>query len=115
MPQIRRRVSVAANSTINNALAGESLEFVQRPSILTLAATAAATNAITATLRATDDVLMDRALLPVEGLAGQGPILPDNVLLSRQPVAPQDHLLLALTNSTAGAVVAEFILDVQPV
>lgn len=115
--QIRRAVTVPISSTIANVLAGESIEFAAEDSILTLAATvpAAAAGDASLTLRLTDEVVMDRALVPVENLAGAGPQLPYNVLKARQPVGRGDHLILSATNTDgAAAAVVTYIIELDP-
>jgi len=86
--QIRRTVSVPASTTIQNVLAGESIEFAAEDSMLTLAASVPAAGAGDAamSLRLTDEIVMDRSIVGVENLAGAGPQLPYNLLKSRQPV-----------------------------
>jgi hypothetical protein len=116
--QIRRTVTVAAATTTQNALQGESIEFAAEDSLLTLAATvpAAQVGDVSYTLRLTDEVVMDRALIPVENLAGAGPQLPYNVLKSRQPVGRGDHLILSITNTDAAvAAPTTFIIELEPI
>jgi len=115
--QIRRSVSVPAASTVQNVLAGESIEFAAEDSLLTLAASvlAVAIGDMSLSLRLTDEVVMDRSLVGVENLAGAGPQLPYNVLKARQPVGRGDHLILSATNTDpALAVVVTFILELEP-
>jgi hypothetical protein len=115
--QIRRTISIPATSTVANVLTGLSPEFAAEDSILTLAATvpAAAAGVMRSSLRLTDEVVMDDAVIGVEAAAGRGPLLPDDVLLGRQPVARGDHLILSATNTSAGAVVLTYILSLDPV
>lgn len=115
--QIRRTVSIAAATTIQNVLAGESVEFAAEDSMLTLAASVPAASAGDATLslRLTDEIVMDRAVVPVENLAGAGPQLPYQLLKARQPVGRGDHLILQASNSDgAAAAVVTFILELEP-
>jgi hypothetical protein len=114
--QIRRAVSVPAASTVQNIIQGESLEFAAEDSMLTLAASCitAANGLLSLSLRLTDEVVMDRALVPVENVTGSGPQLPYNVLKSRQPVGRGDHLILSATNTDAAvARVVTFILELE--
>jgi hypothetical protein len=115
--QIRRSYSIPLSSTIQNVLAGESIEFAAEDSMLTLAATvpAAASGDASLTLRLTDEVVMDRALVGVENLAGAGPQLPYNVLKARQPVGRGDHLILSAINTDAAtAAVVSIIVELEP-
>lgn len=116
--QIRRSVSIAPATTTQNVLQGESIEFAAEDSLLTLAATvpAASVGDASLTLRLTDEVVMDRSLVPVENLAGAGPQLPYNVLKSRQPVGRGDHLILSATNTDAAvAAVVTFIIELEAI
>jgi len=115
--QIRRVISIPAATTLQNVLQGESIEFASEDSLLTLAATclAAAVGDASLTLRLTDEIVMDRALVPVENLPGAGPQLPYNVLKSKQAVGRGDHLILSATNTDgAAAASVTFILELEP-
>lgn len=114
--QIRRAVSIPATSTTQNLLQGESIEFASEDSLLTLAATVPTTFAaqVSLTLRLTDEIVMDRAGVGVENVAGAGPQLPYNVLKSRQPVGRGDHLIMSATNINAAAITVTFILELEP-
>ena len=115
--QIRRTASIPANSTTQNLLQGESIEFASEDSLLTLAATVIGTSAgnIQLTLRLTDEIVMDRAAVGGEGVSGAGPQLPYNVLKSRQPVGRGDHLILSATNITASAIVLTYLIEVEAI
>ena len=116
--QIRRTVSIPISSTTQNVLAGESIEFASEDSLLTLAATVPTGSAGDAslTLRLTDEIVMDRALVPVENGAGFGPQLPYNVLKSRQAVGRGDHLILSATNTDAAVIApVTYILELEPI
>lgn len=117
--QIRRTVSVPIASTTQNVLAGESIEFAAEDCLLTLAATvpSAAAGDASMTLRLTDEIVMDRSIVPVENApAGTGPQLPYNILKSRQPVGRGDHLILSVQNTDAvAAAVVTFIIELDPI
>jgi hypothetical protein len=116
--QIRRQYSIPVSSTTQNLLQGESIEFASEDSMLTLAAAVPSTSAgdVSLSLRLTDEIVMDRALVGQEQSAGAGPQLPYNVLKSRQPVGRGDHLILSATN-TDGAVVGvvQVIIELEPI
>jgi hypothetical protein len=114
--QIRRVTSIPATSTVQNVLQGESIEFASEDSMLTLAATVPTTfgGQVALTLRLTDEIVMDRAAVPVENLAGAGPQLPYNILKSRQPVGRGDHLIMSATNINAAAISVTFIIELEP-
>jgi hypothetical protein len=116
--QIRRSVSVPAATTLQNIIQGESIEFASEDSMLSLAATVptAAAGDASLTLRLTDEIVMDRALVPVENAAGIGPLVPWNLLKARQPVGRGDHLILSAQNTDgAAAAVVTFILELEPI
>jgi hypothetical protein len=98
-------------------LAGESVEFAAEDSLLTLAVTCLAASApdVSVSLRLTDEVVMDRAVVPAEIAANRGPELPENIMLSRQPVGRGDHLILSATNVDAAATgTFTYILELSP-
>lgn len=115
--QIRRNPQIPAASTTQNLLQGESVEFASEDSLLTLAAAVlnAASGFISLTLRLTDEIVMDRALVGVEQTANAGPQLPYNLLKSRQPVGRGDHLILSATNTDVAARNVGFLLELEPI
>lgn len=108
MPAISGSISVAANARSANIFAGESFEFMTRPAVLSLFATGAA-----AGIEA--DVLIGGRSV------AQGAALPDtNRFPLRQEdgvvqfaAIPGDRVFVQLLNTTAGALVTQFLLDIQ--
>jgi hypothetical protein len=108
-------VSVAANATSANVLAGEVIEFPGQPSSVIVAATVL--------LASANNVLMNLQLgsdRPVDGLAvagesgvGRGPIIPDDVMV-KEVAGGADRIALTFTNTTAGAIVVTWYVEVQP-
>jgi len=109
--QRRTDISIAANSTNPNVLQGLSVEYVRDDSTVTLAATGAVAG-LRATLRFSDEVVLDDANLPA---LATGPVLPDHILVGRAFAGRADRLLLSVTNTTAGAIVLTYLIDVNPV
>lgn len=100
----------AGAGSIDNIVAGRSIEFAPEDSLLTLAsATTAATGTIA--VRLTDEVVLDESTLPVA--AAPAPILPDQMLLKQQPMARGDHLIIRVTASAAATITT--LLEVTPI
>jgi len=113
MPTISGDISVAANAVSANVLAGSPFEFAAQPSIVKLAATqaGAAASDITGVFQIGGESLMqggnisDRSAFPsfrddliVEGGAQAG-----------------ERLFLTFANTTAGALVVQFLVDIMPI
>lgn len=103
--------SVAANGTSGNVLAGKVLEITQRPSVVKVFAVAAAASSIKGTFFSGSDIVMEES--DISG-ANRFPISPDD--MTCQDVAgPLDRLNLSFRNTTAGAVVVNWFVDVTPI
>lgn len=96
--------------TVDNQVAGRSIEFAAEDALLTVAAAISASTG-TIAVRLTDEVVLDESSLPVA--AAPAPIIPDHVLLARQPMARGDHLIVRLT--AAGAATVTTLLEVAPI
>lgn len=112
MPLISLSVSVAANSSSGNVLAGSPFEFVAQASIITLALTQAGAAAadITMDFQIGGESLASQANTPFKAAM---PTFQDDLLL-RAGAVPGERLFLNLNNTTVGALVAQLILEVQP-
>ncbi len=114
MPTISGLVSVAANATSANVLAGSPFEFVAQPSLVKLAAIQAGA--------ANDDITSDfqiggESLLQAGNIGRGGNSFPrfnDDVLVEAGAQAGE-RLFLTFSNTTAGALVVDFLLDVMPI
>lgn len=113
MPSRRISTSVGANSTVPNILAGEDIEFPGRPSSVEIAATAAAAG-IEFEVQFGSDLVGQRMVVAVEAVADQGPILPDNIVIS-EVAAGEDRLVLRLINTTVAAIVVVVYIRVEPI
>lgn len=100
----------AAAGTVENIVAGRSIEYAPEDSVMTLAAASTAAGA-TMTVRLTDEVVMDESLLPVA--AAPAPIMPDHVLIARQAVARGDHLIIRVVATAALTVTT--LIEVAPI
>ena len=110
MAVLTDRQSVAANSTVANALSGKTQEFLQRPSLLRFGLTAAAVGMFV-TVLVGDTVLMEDQEVSAQNRI---PIDPDDFLVEGAGL-PGDRVVVKLRNSTAGAIVAFTAVKINPV
>jgi len=94
-----------AAGTVENVVAGRSIEFAPEDSVLTIASAVTA-GVGTMSVRLTDEVVMDESTLPLA--AAPAPIIPDHVLIARQAVARGDHLIVRVTASVASTITTLF-------
>lgn len=108
MPTISNSVSVAANARSANILAGEPFEFITRPAVISFFANGAA-----AGLEA--DVLVGgRSVAVATDLAATNRVpLRDEDGVVQFAAAPGERLFITLLNTTAGALVARWIVDIN--
>jgi len=111
----KRATSVAANSTSANVLAGEVIEVPGQPSTVIVAATvlAASTNVVLLNLQLGSDRPVDGMAISGEAVAGRGPLIPDDVMV-REVAGGADRISLTFTNTSGGAVVVTWYVEVQP-
>ena len=102
-------ISVAANATSTNRLAGKLAEFLGEDSIIRLFAAGAAAG-IFASLLIGDSVLVDDQ--EISG-ANRFPLKPDD-LVDEGAGFSGDRLILRFRNSTAGALVVQSRLEIEP-
>jgi len=113
MPTISGSISVAANAVSANVLAGSPFEFVAQPSIIKLANTqaGAAASDITADFQIGGESLIqggnvsDRSAFPS---------FRDD-LFAEAGAQAGERLFLTYANTTAGALVVQFLIDVMPI
>jgi len=113
MPTISGTVSVAANSVSANVLAGSPFEFVSQPSIIKLANTqaGAAASDITAVFQIGGESLVqagnvsDRSAFPT---------FRDDLFVEAGGQAGE-RLFLTYANTTGGALLVHFLLDIMPI
>jgi len=113
MPTISGSISVAANSTSANVLAGSTFEFISQPSIVKLANTqaGAAASDITGVFQIGGESLLqagevsDRSAFPT---------FRDDLFVEAGG-QPGERLFLTYTNTTAGALIVSFLLDIMPI
>lgn len=110
MPLMTTRVSVPANSQVENALAGKEYEFMPFDGAVEFGLVAAATG-IEASVISGTDVLMRNS--PISE-ANRFPVYPDDFTLN--DVAGQgERLIITLRNSTGAAIIVFVAVKVTPV
>jgi len=113
MPTISGSISVAANAVSGNVLAGSPFEFISQPSIVKLAVTQAGADGtdINGVFQIGGESLMqagdisDRAAFPS---------FRDDLIVEAGGQAGE-RLFLTFANTTAGALVVKFLLDIMPI
>lgn len=110
MPSIIREVSVPATSVDPNIFAGSTFEYARQRAVLSFGTTQAATGNFH-TLNVGSDVVVEEFQPPI---LTRYPIIPDEFYA--QDVCEQgDRLVLAVRNSTAGALVNRAIVIITGV
>lgn len=111
MPTITiQNLSVAANSATTNQLSGELYEFVPEDSAVRLLAAAAAVG-VRATFNIGGVVIVNDS--PISQ-ANRFPVQPDDLLVEIGAMA-QERLFLTFRNTTAGAIIVNAIVVIDPV
>lgn len=112
MPLIADSVSVAANSSSGNVLAGSPYEFVNQDSIVTLALTqpGAAPGDITMDFQIGGESLASQSQTPFKA---PFPTFLDDTLIQAGARAGE-RLFLNLNNTTVGALVPQWMVRIDP-
>lgn len=110
MPVIQRAVSIPANSTNENILAGSQYEFARRPCLVSIGIQTTAAGLI-ANINSGGDVVAEA--FPVPAVAGM-PVIPDNMYYN-DVMETGDRLSIPVQNTTAGALVASVLVQIQDV
>lgn len=115
MPNFSITTAFAAAGVVPNVFAGSAFEFIGRPSrvAIAMACDAAGLNACTATIQFGPEVQLEEGNIPQEGVAGRGPIMPDDILVD-DVAAAGDRLVGRVTNTVAGAVVVNTKARILP-
>ena len=109
MPVITGNESVAANTTSTNRLTGNLNEFLGRPSIVALFVTAAATGINAQLLIGAESIIDDEEVSD----ANLFPRTPED-FLARGAGFQGDRLILRWRNTTGGALVVKWRLEIDP-
>lgn len=109
MPAISGSSSVAANTRSGNLLAGEQFEFVPAPAIVTISLSGAAAGLeADATIGGT--AVLNAADFPA---TNRFPVRPDDTM-TRIGALPGERIFLTANNTTGAAIVANFLVDIDP-
>lgn len=113
MPTISGLVSVAANAVSANVLAGSPFEFISQPSIIKLASTqaGAAASDITGVFQIGGESLMQAGNISDRSAF---PTFRDDLIVEAGGQSGE-RLFLTFANTTAGALVVQFLLDIMPI
>jgi len=107
MPRMQEgNLSVAANSTSTNRVAGLTHEFLDRPAQIILAAAAAAVGLVTSLLVAGVALVDDQSV----SQANRFPIIPDDIIASE--VVGGGRILLRFRNTTGAAIIVHWLIDI---
>lgn len=112
MARMSSSISVPANSTVANVVAGLLHEFVARPSAMRVGASSAATGVNGTALvsgPSGQKILMNDQLVP---FTNRYPQIPEDVVV--QGTVPPGRVVLTFRNTTAGAIVVNWFVDVVP-
>lgn len=101
--------SVAANTTVANAMAGKSAEFINEPSVVTLGAGGSAVG-LNFSLIIGEEVIVDDQEGPVLTTL---PAFPDQVLAQGGGLSG-DRVIVKIRNTTGGALTAYVKVLVEP-
>jgi len=108
MPTMQNSVSVAANAVSLNQVAGELYEFLPANANVVLSCTGSVTGLNVTFLAGGVTLINDQAI----GLQNRFPIIPDDII-TQEAMPPGARLLLTFRNTTAGAIVAFWRVDVS--
>lgn len=108
MPTMQGSVSVAANATSTNQIAGLLYEYLPNNAAVTLACTGSATGLNTSFLAGGVALVDDMAI----SLQNRFPLIPDDIL-TQEMIPAGAKLILRFRNTTGGALTAFWRLDLQ--
>ena len=109
MPAIQAEVTVVANTTNANIVAGSAFEYSRGRQLLSLGVTAAATGTFT-TIQSGADVILEESATYI---ATQFPIVPDQMFYN-DIMEMFDRLRIQVRNTTGGNIVARAMALLTP-
>lgn len=109
MPAIQNSVSISANATNDNVLAGSQFEYLPYNAVIDFGMTASAAGLVADIYSGQDIVAESFALATTNRI----PIKPDDFTL-RDIAAAGDRLKLRIRNTTAGALTAFWSVIISP-
>lgn len=110
MPLIQKSVSVGASTSIANQLSGEFFEFLPYNALIEVGMNQSATGLLVDFISGTDVVAKDYVPL----IKATSPIYPDEFTL-QDIAAAGERLILAIRNTTAGALTLLYTVRISPV
>jgi hypothetical protein len=113
MALIKNSVSIASGATNNNVLAGSAFEFVKEASQVAIGLLGSATGLLAGVSSGSDILMEDGSLVDVVRVANQGPIFPDDYILT-DVAMPMDRLRISVRNPTGGAITLFYGVKVDP-
>jgi hypothetical protein len=109
VPQIQNRVSVAANATNDNVIAGSQFEYLPYNAILEFGLVGAATGLLTDVYSGSD--ILCEGMAPSE--ANRMPVYPDDYSLN-DVAAAGERIKIRVRNTTGAAIVFFYSLKIRP-
>ncbi len=103
------RQSVAANAVVANVLSGKVHEFITEPSVVRLFATGSAVGLNYTMIVGDESSLQDQEV----SAANRFPIIPDD-FVAEAGALPGDRIVVAVRNTTVGAITAFTRVEVVP-
>jgi len=100
MPNFSVTNVFGAAGVVANVFAGSAFEFINRPSRVAIAMATTVTDTAVATIQFGPEVQLEEGILPIEALAGRGPLLPDDILVD-DVAAGGDRLVGRVTANAA--------------
>lgn len=114
MPTFRNTVQIAAGATIPNIMAGSQFEFLGRATRVRVYITADGAGIGQAEVFFGQELEMNQSQVPDAVAAGQGPIIPDNLVVD-DVGAPGDRIVVRLSETGGAAVVnVRTLVDLTP-
>lgn len=108
MPMILKETSIAANTTVDNLIAGSAFEFARGRGVLSIGIAAAATGVV-ANIQAGADIIAEAFTLPI---LTRYPIVPDEFYFT-DVVEAGDRIVERCQNTTAGAIVTRSVTQLS--
>lgn len=113
MGLIKNSIVIAAGATNNNVLAGSAFEFVKDASQVMIGLLASAAGLLASVSSGSDILLEDGSAVDIVRVANQGPIYPDDYILS-DIAMPMDRLRIAVRNPTGGNITLFYGVKIDP-
>jgi len=107
MPVIQKEVSIAANATNENIIAGSAFEFLRRNAIISAGVTAAATG-LFVTVQSGGDIVLEESACAIKT---SFPIVPDEMFYNDVGVQG-DRLVFRVRNSTGAPIIARLLCQI---